>query len=110
VSDDNVLVRVLDKGGFDGVSLVAKANEPAVKTRLRENTAAAKATGICGVPTYRILHQTKGDCWEQRGGLVWGQDETNVVEDLIAGWEPEKSIEVAEPRKVSTVAKSAAKL
>lgn len=110
VSDESVLVRVLDKGGFHGLSLVAKANEPTIKTKLRDNTAAANAAGICGVPTYRILHKTKGDCWEQRGGLVWGQDETNVVEDLIAGWEPGKSTEVAEPRKVSSLSKSLAKL
>lgn len=37
--------------------------------------------------------------WTNVGGLVWGQDETNVVEDLIAGWDPESSDELAEVRK-----------
>lgn len=35
------------------------------------------------------------------GGLVWGQDEASVVEDLIAGWVPEKGGQVAEVGRVS---------
>ncbi|KAJ4345089.1 hypothetical protein N0V95_005936 [Ascochyta clinopodiicola] len=110
VSNDKVLASVLDGAGYDGASLLAKANDPTIKAKLRENTAAAKAAGICGVPTYRILQQTGTDGWEPHGGLVWGQDETNVVEDLIAGWDVEKSSEVAEPRKTLTNSKSASKI
>jgi 2-hydroxychromene-2-carboxylate isomerase len=105
-----VLVSVLDKAGYDGAGLLARANEPAIKTKLRENTAAAKVAGICGVPTYRILRQDVSGSWEPIGGLVWGQDETNVVEDLIVGWDAENSTEVAEPRKTATSARAAAKL
>ncbi|KAF3040380.1 hypothetical protein E8E11_003376 [Didymella keratinophila] len=100
ISDENVLVDVLDKAGYNGADLVARANAPAIKDKLRENTAAAKATGICGVPTYRVLHKNGNDRWLARGGLVWGQDETNVVEDLIAGWDPESSSELAKPQRV----------
>ncbi|XPS69076.1 hypothetical protein M3J09_001356 [Ascochyta lentis] len=110
IADDSVLVSVLDKAGYNGASLLAKANEPAIKTELRANTAAAKVAGICGVPTYRILRQNGTDFSEPYGGLVWGQDETNVVEDLIAGWDVEKSVEVAEPRKAAKDAKTVAKL
>lgn len=101
---------VLNKAGYDGADLVERANSPAIKKKLRENTAAAKATGICGVPTYRVLHQDGNDQWVPRGGVVWGQDETNVVEDLIAGWDPESSSQLAEPRKIESGAKVASKL
>ena len=94
---------MLHKAGFDP-ELLAKANSPAIKAKLRENTAAAKARGSCGVPTYRVLHQ------DDKGGLVWGQDELNVVEDLIYGWDPEHSVAVAEPRKTGHDGQSAAKL
>ena len=79
--------------------IIAKANSSEVKAKLRAATAEAKTLGICGVPTYRILRQNhKGD-WAHDGNIVWGQDETNVVQDLIAGWDAEASNELAEPRK-----------
>lgn len=99
VSDEGVLAHVLTKGGFDGPALVKMANAPEIKEKLRANTAEAKELGICGVPTYRVLRQYGTDEWRHVGGLVWGQDETNVVEDLVAGWDPETYDGVAEPRK-----------
>jgi len=110
VSDESVLANVLTKGGFNGVELIEKANAPAIKTRLRELTAEAKELGICGVPTYRVLRQNSADDWELVGGLVWGQDETNVVEDLIAGWDPERSDAVAEVKKSGDAGKAVARL
>jgi hypothetical protein len=53
------------------------------------------------VPTFRVLHNNGAGEWVPRGGLIWGQDEMGVVEDLIAGWDPEMSDAVAEPRKVT---------
>lgn len=100
---------MLQKAGCDP-ELLAKANTPAVKAKLRENTAAAKAIGICGAPTYRVLQQDKAGEWQPHGGLVWGQDELNVVEDLIYGWDPEHSTAVAQPRKANHADSSAAKL
>ena len=48
-----------------------------------------------------IRPQQSGGEFEAVGGLVWGQDEINVVEDLIAGWIPGKSeSQVAEVGKV----------
>lgn len=48
-----------------------------------------------------LKQQQSGGEFEAVGGLVWGQDEINVVEDLIAGWIPEKSdSRVAEVGKV----------
>lgn len=46
------------------------------------------------------MFKDKGDgSWKPVGGIVWGQDETNVVEDLIAGWDDKRSTELAEPRQ-----------
>lgn len=110
MSDDKTLVRVLDEAGYNGMDLLERANTPAVKAKLRENTASAKADGICGVPTYRVSRQDADGQWKSHGGLIWGQDESNVVEDLIAGWEPERSVEIAEPRKGVAIGKSLARL
>ncbi|KAL6711684.1 hypothetical protein ACN47E_004618 [Coniothyrium glycines] len=110
VSDESVLIHVLNKAGFDGAGLVAKANEPAIKAKLRELTAEAKQKGICGVPSYRVLRQDASGQWNLVGGIVWGQDETNVVEDLIAGWSPEEESAVAEARKVVYDSRDIAKL
>jgi 2-hydroxychromene-2-carboxylate isomerase len=99
VSDEGALAEVLTKGGFDGAELVRKANAPEAKAKLRQLTAEAKELGICGVPTYRVLREDSAGVWKPVGGLIWGQDETNVVEDLIAGWDPENSDDVAEPRR-----------
>jgi 2-hydroxychromene-2-carboxylate isomerase len=94
-----VLADVLTRAGYDGKDLVRKANAPEIKAKLRELTAEAKETGICGVPTYRVMREDGNGNWKNVGGLIWGQDETNVVEDLIAGWDPERSDVLAEPRK-----------
>ncbi|OAG11287.1 thioredoxin-like protein [Paraphaeosphaeria sporulosa] len=101
VADDSVLVEVLTKGGFDGAGLLKKANAPDIKQKLRDSTAEAKNLGICGVPTYRVFRQNLNREWEHVGGLVWGQDESNVVEDLIAGWSGEGTAALAEPRKTT---------
>ncbi|KAL5117418.1 hypothetical protein ACEQ8H_004734 [Pleosporales sp. CAS-2024a] len=110
VSDERVLAHVLTRAGYDGPELVRRANEVEAKARLRGLTAEAKALGICGVPTYRVLRDDGAGGWKPVGGLVWGQDETNVVEDLIMGWDPETSEEMAEVRTGEDKASSSAKL
>lgn len=111
MADDTVLIRVLDEAGYNGAELVSKANSPEIKQKLRSATAEAKALGLCGVPSYRVLRQDSNGEWMLQGGVVWGQDETNVVEDLIAGWDSEKSTTIAEPWKGKTAsAHSGAKL
>ena len=42
--------------------------------------------------------------WEPIGGVVWGQDEINIVEDLIAGWDDRRSKLVAEVEKANRTA------
>jgi hypothetical protein len=48
------------------------------------------------VPTYRVLEATSQEGWVVKGGLVWGQDELGVVQDLVAGWREEESRIVAD--------------
>lgn len=101
MADDTVLAEALTKAGYDGPDLIQKSNAPDIKTNLRQATAEAKAAGICGVPSYRVFKQDSSGDWNHVGGIIWGQDEINVVEDLIAGWDDERSTEVAEPRKAT---------
>lgn len=111
MAKEDVVIKVLDEAGFNGAELLQKSNSSKVKTQLRDATAEAKALGLCGVPSYRVLRQNSHGDWELQGGIVWGQDEMNVVEDLIAGWDAEKSVAVAEPRKVkSAIVSSGSKL
>jgi 2-hydroxychromene-2-carboxylate isomerase len=88
MSDDSVLEQVIADAGFDGKKILTQANSPEVKADLRARTKAAKDTGICGVPTYRVFRRRKGEQeWQQHGDLVWGQDELTTVEDYISGWD-----------------------
>lgn len=100
MAKDDILVNILSEAGFDGTRLLEKANTPEVKSQLRNATAEAKELGLCGVPSYRVLRQNDDGEWVLQGGIVWGQDELNVAEDLIAGWDADRSTDIAEPRKV----------
>ena len=101
MANESVLVQVLNNSGFNGVQLLKEANAADTKQKLRKMTAEAQGLGLCGVPTYRVLRKTSDGTWEHVGGLVWGQDELNVVEDLIAGWSPDDATTLAEPRKAT---------
>lgn len=92
MSSDSTLIEVLTEAGYDGLALLKRSNESDIKSKLRESTKEAKDSGICGVPTYRVFRRKVGEGeedWKQAGDFVWGQDELNVVEDLISGWDGE---------------------
>jgi 2-hydroxychromene-2-carboxylate isomerase len=95
MSDEKILAQTLSAAGFNASELLAKASSQSVKDTLRTNTQQAKDTGICGVPSYRVSHRTS-DGWKVDGGIIWGQDESNVVKDLIAGWDAEKDSVLAD--------------
>lgn len=99
MSDTNVLASVLVEAGFNADNLLKKASEKNVKDQLRRNTEEAAKLGLCGVPSYRVL-EMKGGEWAPAGGLVWGQDELGVVEDLIAGWREDAEADVANVSEV----------
>jgi hypothetical protein len=72
------------------VELLKKASTPRVKDILRANTSEAREAGLCGVPSYRVSEKRGGD-WAVCGGIVWGQDELGVVQDLVDGWKEEEA-------------------
>ena len=43
-----------------------------------------------------MLEKTNEEEWVVSGGLVWGQDELDVVLDLVAGWREEGSMTMAD--------------
>ena len=91
MSSDEVLHQVISEAGYDASDILKRANEPKYKNELRARTKEAKDVGLCGVPSYRVFRrkvsQPGDEGWRQIGDVVWGQDESAVVEDLIAGWE-----------------------
>jgi len=66
ISAIEVLEEIGQQLGLDGVA--AAIGNTAVKQRLRENTEAAQARGVFGVPTIAL-----------RGELFWGEDATDML-------------------------------
>lgn len=84
VSKPATVVRTLDRAGFDGASLVAKAEEPEVKEALRRATDEAIAAGVFGAPAFVVTIRDepgRSDAVE----LFWGQDRLALVEEMLAG-------------------------
>jgi 2-hydroxychromene-2-carboxylate isomerase len=78
ISDPAVVREVLDAAGFDGGALLARAEAPEVKDRLRRNTEDAVAAGACGVPSFVVGRE-----------LFWGQDRLDqVARALTSGSTP----------------------
>lgn len=75
---------LLERAGLDGPGLVAAAQTPAVKQRLRAATDEALARGVFGVPTVFV-----GD------ELFWGQDAFGHVEAHLRGEDPAASERLA---------------
>ena len=71
------LVVALDARGLDGRRHLARASEPAAKDALREETAAAIARGVFGVPT-----MIAGDT------LFWGNDRLEHLALVLDGRDP----------------------
>ncbi len=77
VSEPAVVERVARAAGLDGAALVDAAASPASKARLREQTDAAIAEGVFGVPSMRV-----------GGELFWGYDDLPYLELLLSGRDP----------------------
>jgi 2-hydroxychromene-2-carboxylate isomerase len=54
LDDPDVLARRLDAAGLDAASLLAAAQTDPVKQKLADNTAAAVARGVFGIPTFFV--------------------------------------------------------
>lgn len=77
VEDPAVLAGVLAASGLPE-SWALRTADADLKERLAENTAAAKAAGAFGVPTF-VVNGTH---------LFWGQDRLELVTKALAGWNP----------------------
>jgi 2-hydroxychromene-2-carboxylate isomerase len=77
VSEPDVVAEVASAVGLDGPRIVAEAQAPETKARLRQQTEQAVAQGVFGVPA-----MTVGD------ELFWGYDDLPYLEHLLAGTDP----------------------
>ena len=72
LDDPEVLARRIDAAGLDSKSLLAAAQTDRVKLKLADNTAAAVARGVFGIPTFFV-----GD------GMFFGKDRLCQVEAAV---------------------------
>ena len=54
MDDPEVFATAMDNAGFDGAGLLERIQDPQVKEKLAENTAAAVERGAFGVPTFYV--------------------------------------------------------
>jgi len=76
--EDEQVLRTIVAAAVLPPDWVARTQEPAIKAQLAEHTAAARAAGVFGVPTY-VVDGTH---------LFWGQDRLDLVARALAGWTP----------------------
>lgn len=77
ITDPQKVAAALDAAGLRGDELVEQATSPDGKARVREQTDAAVASGVFGVPTVEI-----------DGEQFWGQDAFPHVERFVEGNDP----------------------
>ena len=85
VSDAAVVERIGNQAGLDGSRLVAEAQTPVWKARLRAQTDDAISLGVFGVPSMVVGAE-----------VFWGYDDLPYLELLLAGKDP---IDPEEERK-----------
>lgn len=83
LGSDAEIAAALDAGGLDGPRLVSNAAEPDPKTLLREQTEAACARGVFGIPTMLV-----GD------ELFWGLDQLRYLELHLDGKDPLAGVDI----------------
>ena len=72
----DVLASIVSAQGLDAERLLARTQDEAVKTQLKDNTSAALAAGVFGAPSF-VVKQAQGDL------LFWGQDRLMLVERAL---------------------------
>jgi len=76
LDDKDALARRIDSAGLDSASLLAASQTDAVKQKLADNTAAAVARGVFGVPTFFV-----GD------EMFFGKERLGQVEEAVEAQE-----------------------
>jgi 2-hydroxychromene-2-carboxylate isomerase len=74
MDDPEVAAEALAASGLDAAKLLARAQDPEVKTRLIENTQAAVERGAFGSPTFFVGNE-----------MFFGKEQLREVEELLAG-------------------------
>lgn len=77
VAEAGTIQDLLTELGMDAGTILEQAQSEPVKQRLRENTEAALAAGVFGVPGMLV-----------RGELFWGFDDLEVLEMFLQGRDP----------------------
>jgi 2-hydroxychromene-2-carboxylate isomerase len=77
LEDATVVGQIADEVGLRGAALVADAQQPTGKARLREQTDEAISRGVFGVPTMEVGTE-----------LFWGYDDFPHLERFLAGKDP----------------------
>jgi 2-hydroxychromene-2-carboxylate isomerase len=72
LDDPEILARRIDSAGLSSASLLAAAQTDRVKLKLADNTAAAVARGVFGIPTFFV-----------GGEMFFGKDRLGQVEEAI---------------------------
>ena len=75
IAQPAVIEKALSGLGLDSVSLLARAEEPAIKQRLKDQTAEAASRGIFGAPSFIT----------EDGELFWGDDRLEQALAWAAG-------------------------
>ena len=73
MDDPEVIAAFLSENGFDGHALLARTQEPEIKAKLVQNTEAAVARGVFGIPTFFV-----------GGEMYFGKDRLAQVEEALA--------------------------
>lgn len=73
IGDAEVLTSIATAAGLDGPRLIKRAEEPAVKDKLKANTDEAIERGIFGAPTFFV-----------NGDMFWGNDRLHFVDEALA--------------------------
>jgi 2-hydroxychromene-2-carboxylate isomerase len=87
------LIAAITAAGLDGKALMEKAAEPQAKATLREETQAAIAKGVFGIPTMIVADE-----------LFWGVDQLEYLELHLEGRDPLQSVDLAQVRSEGSAA------
>jgi 2-hydroxychromene-2-carboxylate isomerase len=74
MDDPEVAIKAFTASGLDAAKLFARAQEPAVKAKLIENTQSAVERGAFGSPTFFVGKE-----------MFFGKEQLREVEELVAG-------------------------
>jgi 2-hydroxychromene-2-carboxylate isomerase len=76
LDDREILAQRIDSAGLNSASLLAAAQTDRVKLKLADNTAAAVARGVFGIPTFFVGEE-----------MFFGKDRLGQVEEMITASE-----------------------